>query len=152
MLRCMPWWDGYYEARLALGDRKTPALDGFHYLLRGIELPKVTRLLVSLVAAGLGWALVSFLSQPFYAARRVCAHHRYSSVQLTLRHYPTRLTSTPPPPSQLYRAGWTGNYERILEGLTLKDRWHHLWNQAMRPKLAAFGITHRWSIQADSPH
>jgi hypothetical protein len=41
MLRCMPWWDAYYEERVALGDRKTPDLDGFHFLLRGIELPKV---------------------------------------------------------------------------------------------------------------
>jgi len=41
MLRCMPWWDAYYRDRVALGDRKTPDLDGFHYLLRGIELPKV---------------------------------------------------------------------------------------------------------------
>jgi hypothetical protein len=41
MLRCMPWWDAYYEERVALGDRKTLKLDGFHYLLRGIQLPKV---------------------------------------------------------------------------------------------------------------
>lgn len=43
MLRCMPWWDDYYQERLGLGDRKTPDLDGFHYLLRGIELPKVRK-------------------------------------------------------------------------------------------------------------
>jgi hypothetical protein len=41
MLRCRPWWNDYYDARVALGDRATPALDGFHFLLRGIELPKV---------------------------------------------------------------------------------------------------------------
>jgi hypothetical protein len=43
MLRCQPWWDAYYQARTALGDRRTPRLDGFHYLLRGIELPKARR-------------------------------------------------------------------------------------------------------------
>ncbi|GBF93077.1 hypothetical protein Rsub_05688 [Raphidocelis subcapitata] len=43
MLRCLPWWDGFYERRVALGDRKTPQLDGFHFLLRGIELPKLYR-------------------------------------------------------------------------------------------------------------
>lgn len=41
MLRCMPWWEAYYDERVTLGDRKTPDLDGFHYLLRGIELWKV---------------------------------------------------------------------------------------------------------------
>lgn len=42
MLRCMPWWDSYASERAALGDRKTPPLDGFHHLLRGIELDKVS--------------------------------------------------------------------------------------------------------------
>ncbi|KAI8468938.1 MAG: mannosyltransferase putative-domain-containing protein [Monoraphidium minutum] len=91
MLRCMPWWEPYYEARLALGDRKTPDLDGFHYLLRGIELPK------------------------------------------------------------LYRAGWTGVYEALLEGLSFGDWRAHKWNKGPRPRLAAWGLSRRWHPGWDSP-
>ncbi|KIZ05690.1 hypothetical protein MNEG_2267 [Monoraphidium neglectum] len=89
MLRCMPWWDAYYQERLALGDRKTPDLDGFHYLLRGIELPK------------------------------------------------------------LYRAGWTGNYQAQLQGLSFGDWRNHAWNLRARPKLAALGLAQRWDPARD---
>ena len=54
MLRCQPWWDSYEEARVALGDRATPELDGFHHLLRGIEMDKVRRLLLLLLLLLLG--------------------------------------------------------------------------------------------------
>lgn len=50
MLRCMPWWEAYASARAAAGDAPAPRLDGFHTLLRGIELDKVC------VCVG-GWGL-----------------------------------------------------------------------------------------------
>lgn len=43
-LACTEWWPSYHAARVARGDRRTPDLDGFHFLLRGIELDKMYRL------------------------------------------------------------------------------------------------------------
>lgn len=40
-LKCLPWWERYYSARLDRGDGKQPELDGFHFLLRGISLQKM---------------------------------------------------------------------------------------------------------------
>jgi hypothetical protein len=40
-LKCLPWWEGYYADRVAAGDRKSPELDGFHFLLRGIDLHRM---------------------------------------------------------------------------------------------------------------
>ncbi|GBF98544.1 pantothenate synthetase [Raphidocelis subcapitata] len=91
MLRCMPWWEAYYARRLDAGDDPTPPLDGFHELVRGIELDK------------------------------------------------------------LYRAGWTGNYQRLLEGATAADAARHAWNRAARPRLAGLGLARRWDAGRDAP-
>jgi hypothetical protein len=40
-LKCLPWWESYYSARVDRGDQKQPELDGFHILLRGIVLQKM---------------------------------------------------------------------------------------------------------------
>jgi hypothetical protein len=40
-LKCLPWWESYYQARVDYGDRKSPELDGFHFLLRGIDLQRM---------------------------------------------------------------------------------------------------------------
>lgn len=52
---------------------------------------------------------------------------------------------------QLYRAGWTGNYEALLEGLTFRDWRLHAWNKGVRPKLARLGLSKRWSIDDEAP-
>eukprot|EP00877_Chromochloris_zofingiensis_P001671 jgi/Chrzof1/11504/UNPLg00437.t1 len=75
MLKCQPWWEEYYQDRVGRGDRRTPDLDGFHYLLRGIELDK------------------------------------------------------------LYQRGWSGNYIRLLRGLTTTERLRHYYFGYSRPTL-----------------
>eukprot|EP00775_Hariotina_reticulata_P005673 gene5673-5911_t len=40
-LKCQPWWQDYYQIQLAKGDQAYPQLDGFHLLVRGIELDKL---------------------------------------------------------------------------------------------------------------
>lgn len=41
MLHCQPWWEAHYTERVELHhDRETPDLDGWHYLLRGIEFER----------------------------------------------------------------------------------------------------------------
>lgn len=53
--------------------------------------------------------------------------------------------------TQLYRAGWSGPYEDILDDTTFADWRHHVWNAAARPALVSRGRSKRWSIQADGP-
>jgi hypothetical protein len=44
MLKCQPWWESYYLDRVDRGDRKTPDLDGFHFLLRGLDMQRMYKL------------------------------------------------------------------------------------------------------------
>jgi hypothetical protein len=152
MLRCMPWWDAYYQERLALGDRKTPDLDGFHYLLRGIELPKVGYDVAD--AAGPACAMLGCptcflgkliaLQKPgtWLAARSVC-------VEASRVDAPAPAPFAVNPRPQLYRAGWTGNYQAQLQGLSFGDWRNHAWNLRARPKLAALGLAQRWDPARD---
>ncbi len=42
MLKCAPWWEEYEMHRLKVHhDKGTLPLDGFHYLLRGIEFDRM---------------------------------------------------------------------------------------------------------------